>query len=377
MSALTIFLGIICLGFLVFFHELGHFSAAHLCGVTVEAFSVGMGPVLLHHRHGATDYRISLIPLGGYCAMKGEHDYQDALEKELPEIQGAPDSFYGVHPLKRLLIAFSGPLFNIIFGFIAFFIVALMGYPYLSAGTTVSMADELYEGMSSPAHVAGMQTGDRIIAVDGVPVDDFDAIVEAVAVHADEDITITVKRDGIEKSFTFRTELDKETGAGRVGIVAQMDSVVERHYGPFPFFPAIAEGARQTVRFIALTFKSIAVLFKGVDVTKAVSGPARITTMLGSTVQEGFAAGTHIGIVSTLQFLALISISLFITNMLPVPVLDGGLILFAAIEWIARRKMPPKLLYYIQFVGIAIIAALFVLAIAGDLRYFFFQGGTE
>ncbi|HBG66942.1 MAG TPA: peptidase [Treponema sp.] len=370
---MTILLGVLCLGFLVFFHELGHFSAARLFGVTVEAFSVGMGPVLLHRTVGKTDYRLSLIPLGGYCAMKGEHDYQDALEKELPEIQGEADSFYGVHPLKRLLIAFAGPFFNIVFGFILFFVVALMGYTYQSAGTTVSMADELYEDMSSPAHRAGMQTGDRIIAVNGLAVDDFDAIVGAVSVHADEDITITVERDGVEKSFTVRTELDKETGAGKVGIVANMDSVVERNYGPYSFFPALAEGGRQTVRFISLTFKSIALLFKGVDVTNAVVGPARMTTMVGSTVQEGFSAGAHIGIVSTFQLLALISISLFITNMLPVPVLDGGLILFACVEWVARRKMPPKLLYYIQLAGIVIITALFVLAVAGDLRYFFFK----
>ena len=367
---MTIILGIIGLGFLVFFHELGHFTAARLFGVKVTAFSIGMGPVLLHTEKGGTDYRLSLIPLGGYCSMKGENDFQKAMEENRTQIDGEKDSFYGVHPFKRLLIAFAGPFFNILFGFIAFYIVALMGYSYYSAGTKVTMADELYEDMASPAHEAGMMSGDTITAIDGKAMNDFSDLSGYITTHPDEDIRITVDRNGEILEITARTLLDKETGAGKLGIVAAADSVTERYYGPYNPVAAIPEGARQCGSLIALTFKSIGILFKGVDVTKAVSGPVRITTMLGDTVKEGFAAGVQVGIISTLQFLAFISVSLFITNLLPVPILDGGLILFALIEIVARRKMHPKLLYYIQFVGIAFIALLMVLAITGDVRYF-------
>lgn len=367
---MTVIIGIIGLGFLVFFHELGHFLAARLFGVKVLAFSVGMGPVLLHKEVRGTDYRLSLIPLGGYCSMKGENDFKKSIEENRNEIAGDPDSFYGVHPLKRFLIAFAGPFFNLLFGFLAFYTIALIGYSYYSAGTQVSMADEIYEGMASPAHEAGMQSGDTIKAIGGKEMADFSDIASYVSTHPDEDIRITVDRKGEILEITAHTLLDKETGAGKLGIVSSADSVIERHYGPYNPIGAVAEGARQCGSLVSLSFKSIGILFKGVDVTKAVSGPARITTMLGDTVKEGFSEGAKVGIVSTLQILALISVSLFITNLLPVPILDGGLILFALIEIVARRKMHPKLLYYIQYVGIAFIALLMVLALAGDVRYF-------
>ncbi|MCR5761878.1 MAG: site-2 protease family protein, partial [Treponema sp.] len=311
---MSIILGILGLGFLIFFHELGHFLAARLFGVKVEAFSVGMGPVLLHHTINDTDYRLSLIPLGGYCSMKGEHDYQNAIEKKLTSIQGEKDSFYGVHPSKRLLIAFAGPFFNFIFGFIAFTIIALMGYTYYTAGTTVSMADEVYEGMISPAHEAGMKTGDDISFIDDIQMHDFSEIAEYIATHPDKDITITVKReDGFHK-INLHTLLDTETGSGKIGIVSSPDSILEKHYGPFGFFESIREGFLECIKLGKLTFKGIGLLFKGVKITSAVSGPVRITTMLGDTVKQGFAENIHIGIISTLQLLAIISLSLFITN---------------------------------------------------------------
>ena len=367
---MTIVYGILGLGFLVFFHELGHFLAARLCGVKVESFSIGMGPVILHHRWGETDYRISLIPLGGYCGMKGEKDYQEALEKNLKEIKGDKDSFYGTHPFKRLLIAFAGPFNNLFFAFIAFSIIAMIGYTYYSAGTKVDMADEVYPGTASPAHEAGLESGDTITRINGKIMNDFTNISEIVTLNPDKDIEITVLRDEKEYTYTVHSLLDKSTGAGKIGIVGDTSSVASREYEARSFFPAIREGAVQTFSMTRATFKSIGILFKGVDLNNAVSGPARITTMLGDTVKQGFADSFKIGIVSTLQLLSFISISLFITNLLPVPILDGGLILFALIEIITHKKINPKVLYYIQFIGIAFIAAMLVLAVSGDLHYF-------
>jgi regulator of sigma E protease len=371
---MTIVYGILGLGFLVFFHELGHFLAARLFGVKVEAFSIGMGPVLLHRGFRGTDYRISLIPLGGYCAMKGENDWRTALEENKNVIEGDKDSFYGIHPLKRLLIAFAGPFFNFVFACIAFFVIALIGYKYYDAGTTVKMADDVYEGVASPAHEAGMLSGDTITAIDGNKVEYFTEISEYIAMNADKDIKISFIRNGESLEITVHTVLDKNTGAGKLGIVSpEFDK--ERHYGPYPFFAAVGQGFYKASNMLFVTVKSIGVLFSGVKITSAVAGPARITTMLGGAVKEGFKAGLGIGVVSTFEFLALISISLFITNLLPIPILDGGLILFAFIECVFRRKMHPKVLYYIQFIGIAFIALLLVIAIASDFRYFIGKEG--
>ena len=369
---MTIVYGILGLGFLVFFHELGHFTAAHIFGVTVESFSIGMGPVLLHHTWGKTDYRLSLVPLGGYCGMKGEKDYQKALETNSKTIVADPDSFYGVHPAKRMLIGFAGPFFNLLFAFIAFFVIACMGYTYYSAGTTVSMTSDIpeYSTFPSPAKDAGMMSGDTIISIDGKQMLDFSDVVTYIGTNPDKDVSIVVERNGVQKTFTVHTGFDKDSGSGKLGVVSDPNSVAARSYPARSFFPALAEGARQTGSMVALTFKSIGILFKGVNLTKTVSGPARITTMLGDTVKEGFSAGIHEGIVSTLEFLALLSVSLFIMNLLPIPILDGGLILFSFIEFIFHRRISPKVLYYIQFIGIAFLGALLVLALIGDIQYF-------
>ena len=130
---MTIIYGLIGLGFIVFIHELGHFITAKICGVTVESFSIGMGPILLHKTIKGTDYRLSLIPLGGYCGMKGQKDFQVALDEKLESITGDKDSFYGIHPLKRVIIAFSGPFFNFIFAAIAFMIISMIGYSYYTS----------------------------------------------------------------------------------------------------------------------------------------------------------------------------------------------------------------------------------------------------
>ena len=146
----------------------------------------------------------------------------------------------------------------------------------------------------------------------------------------------------------------------------------DRYHTPtYGFFGSIKQGFLETIETIGLTFKSIGLLFKGVDFTSAVSGPIRITQMIGETAVSGFSASFSTGIVTVLNFLALISISLFIMNLLPIPILDGGLILFALIETISRRKIHPKILYYVQFIGLAFIAVLFCIALFSDFRYLF------
>lgn len=366
---MTVVIGILGLGFLVFFHELGHFIAARLFGVKVEAFSIGMGPVLVHKTFRYTDYRISLVPLGGYCSMKGEQEFREALDKNLKSIESSEDSFYGIHPLKRLVIAFAGPFFNMLFGILAFTIIAMIGYSYYSAGTKVSMADDIYPEMTSAAHRAEMQSGDTILSINGTSVNDFSEIAMLVSTHPDEDLEISFDRDGTIMTTIVHSELDKETGSGKIGIVSDKDSVVERRHEGKSFIPAVKEGVLQTFNVVVITIKSIRILFKGINVSNAVSGPVRITSMLGQTVKQGFEAGFKSGIISTLEFLSLISISLFLTNLLPIPVLDGGLILFAFIQSVAGKKPSPKLLYYIQLAGVGIIALLMMVALFGDILF--------
>lgn len=361
-------LGIVGLGFLVFFHELGHFIAARIAGVKVDAFSIGMGPILFHYKFRETDYRISLIPLGGYCSMKGEQEFRKSIDNV--HFEESKDSFYGVHPFKRFFIAFAGPLFNYIFGFFAFFLIAIIGYTYFTAGTKVSMADEIYPELHSAAHEAGLETGDVIISINQNKVSDWTEISSIIASHPNEDLVIVINRNETLLEFIVHSDLDKKTGAGKIGIVSDKDSVVQKEHKSKNIKEAIKEGFFESGKIISMTIKSIKILFMDVELQNVVSGPARITTMLGDTIQSGFSLGIRTGIVSTLEFLAIISISLFMTNLLPVPILDGGLILFAMFECLTGKKLSTKILRILQSIGIGIVLILMIFAFLGDILFF-------
>jgi len=450
---LNIIWGILCLGFIVFVHELGHFIAARLCGVKVESFSIGMGPVLLHKTIKETDYRISLLPFGGYCGMKGEQAFQKAIEEKLSYIPKEENSFYGVHPLKRAFIAFMGPGMNVLFSVLAFTIIAMTGYTYYSADNRIILANEVSITEKSVAYEAGIKTGDRIVSINDKDIKLFSDISSIVGTNPNETLKVTVIRNNEKLIFDIIPIMDTSTGIGKIGVMNWIDPIIHSvepnspaeiagiisgdkilsindyniqntadiqkilnnflaNKQTFPiliertdingnistieleinlegndsmgilfsvpqhqaerksFFPAIIEGFKETGELISLTFKSIGLLFKGVKFTDAVSGPARITVMLGDTVEQGFSQGFIAGLVSTLNFLALINISLFIMNLLPIPILDGGLILFALIETVIRRQVHPKVIYYTQFIGIAFILLLLGIAIFSDAKFF-------
>lgn len=442
---MTILYGLLALGIIVFVHELGHFFAAKICGVTVESFSIGMGPVLFHKTINKTDWRISLIPLGGYCGMKGQEDLQLTKDGEDNRQNTEKDSFYGVSSLKRIFIAFCGPFFNILFASFSFMIISMIGFTNYSNESKIILADELYPEIHSPAKDAGLKTGDKIIKINDKEINYFFDITQNVSIHPDEILKITVERENKIMVFDVNTDMDKSTGAGKIGVVNWISPLVKeivdtsniystplqkgdyithidgikvnntvdiqkainnksqiivdflRNQKPYStviyidetnannlgiifnydeiktpglnIFKAFVKGWQETLNMIGLTFKSLGLLFKGVDLTEAVSGPLRITVMLGDTAKAGFSEGFSVGIVSILNFLSLISVSLFIMNLLPIPILDGGLILFAFIETIIKRPISAKVQYYVQFIGIAFIAFLFIFAMFGDIKY--------
>ena len=366
--------GYLCLFFLIVFHEFGHYFAARIFGVKVEAFSVGFGPVLFHKKFKGTDWRLSLIPLGGYCGMKGENDFQKAIENNLDFVDGEKDSLYGVHPIKRALIGFAGPFFNFIFAVLVLGIINFIGYDYSAYSNKILIEPEKYENNYSVAAEAGIQSGDIILEINETSIEDFSAIVRIVSIHPDEDLKVKVLRDGEILEFTVHTLLDKASGTGKIGISADTSNIIKKHTEKYNVFEALGHGFLDTFERIYLTFKSLKLLFKGIDLKNAVSGPLRVTDMLGTTVKEGFSEGFKTGFLSTLDLMALISISLFIMNLLPIPTLDGGLILIALIEAIFRKKVKPKIQYYIQFIGLGLILILFVLGMIGDISYFIGRG---
>ena len=457
---MTVIYGLLGLSVIIFIHELGHFFVARFFGVHVESFSIGMGPVLLHKTVKGTDYRLSLVPFGGYCGMKGEKDFQTAMENKLDRIPAEKDSFYGVHPLKRIAIAFAGPFANVILAVAALSVVAMIGYDYYTSPNKIILASEFYPDSPLSAAEAGLQTGDRIRAINGKRIEYFSDIVEAVSLSARKTLHIEADRNGTAMTFTLVPELDKSTGAGKIGVLNWLDPVIESaaenspafnaglqngdciieadgkavrntvdlyeilknlheadisvergsrvfqahlslasqdgqsaqksaerensgnenlvsgiswqaikvHTKTYPFFSALLQGAKETFKMVSVTAQSIALLFKGIDLKQAVSGPIGITVLLGETAKEGFSAGFSVGVVTVCNFLAVISISLFLMNLLPVPVLDGGLILVAFIELVRRKSIKPKTLYAIQIAGICFIVLIFLLGMFADIN---------
>jgi len=363
-------LGLLCLIFLIIFHEFGHFIAAKIFGVKVESFSVGFGPVLFHKKIHGTDFRFSLFPLGGYCGMKGEKDFQKALENNLTEISADSDSLYGIHPLKRALVGFFGPFYNFIFAIIAFSLIAMIGYKYYTYSNKILIQTEKNQEIHSNAAEAGIISGDIIKKINNSKIEDFSDLIQEISTKPNEELSIEVERNGKILTFLVHSEFDKASGSGKIGISADTSMILEKETKRLSLFPALLQGTKEACNAVYVTIKSIKVLFMGVDVKNAVSGPARVTDMLGTSITQGFKAGFRQGIVSTLSLMAIISISLFIMNLLPIPVLDGGLILIAVIEFITRHKIRPKIQYYIQFFGFLIIITIFIIGLTGDINYF-------
>ncbi len=195
-----------------------------------------------------------------------------------------------------------------------------------------------------------------VTAVDGVPVAhylQFSALLE----KKPEQTVVSVNRGGIALTYTL-VLLYGADGTVGTGIEWKTVQVSVKGTG---FAKSIANGVAETGKIMALTVKSIGLLFRGVDLTEAVSGPVRITMMLGEVAGNGISG--------LAEFLSIICVSLFIMNLLPVPILDGGLILFSLVEWTSRKQIRPKTLYYVQFIGVGFIMLIFLFSLFGDIRF--------
>ncbi len=456
---LTILAGLIGLSIVVIFHELGHFFAARSVGVEVEAFSIGWGPKLVGKKWGKTEWRISALPLGGFCKMKGEDDFKKALDLKLDTIPGSSDSFYGASPWKRIIILFSGPLMNVVFAIIMFSFVSLVGITIITAPNRIVLASEFNKtteahASSNPADLAGLQSGDIILALDGKTVRDYSDIQELIGFNPGKTMDIEILRDGKKIATTITPMLDKNSGQGLIGIYAWVDPVIEkiesgtsaeiagllpgdkvlsvngqsvrntidimkileskpevielnversaqritkklvvvysdanslnlgiqfksfvRHDKAAGVGDAFINGVSEFSKTFSLTIRGIGLLFSGVNVLKAISGPARLTYIIGNAATESIKQSGLAGIVPILNFLAFLSVGLFIMNLLPIPALDGGQILLSLSEMIKGKPISTKSIYRFQTIGMVMILALFLFATFSDVLFFIFRAG--
>ena len=449
---IKILIGLLVLSVMVFIHEAGHFVVAKLCGVVVESFSIGWGPVILKKKIGETEYRLSLIPIGGYCGMKGENAFRTAIEENLKHIPKEEGGLYNASPFRRILIAFAGPFANYASAVLCFAIISGMGSISYAPPNTIAPVHFYEKDAKTPAKDAGLQLGDKVTEIDGKKIETFADIMQTVAVSADVPLTLKIEREGKIIEVKITPNMNKNTGAGIIGVYPfiplkiahisqggvaetaklQVGDLITKIDGKdvsntielqkalkevfdtdmseldmsfirngkveearlhivrigdtsidlglsFASVKKVVEGKGvlgslkagfvQTHEMMKLTVRSFSILFKGVNLRNAVSGPLRITHMIGDVAQEGFKVNATEGWRSLLYFVSIISISLFIMNLLPIPVLDGGLILLSLIEMIARREIPAKITYRVQFIGFVFIAVLFVLALVADVSF--------
>lgn len=339
---------IVVLGVLVFFHELGHYLAARWRGVVVEAFSVGFGPALASwtDRHG-TVWKISALPLGGYVKMQGWAD----LGGETPEA-AAPGSFRSKPLGSRAIIVAAGPIANMVLAFLLFVVI------FMGAGTPVVQPVVSQLVPHSPAAAAGLRPGDRITAINGMPVKSFLDIQREVLDRPGTLMAINYLHHGKPEvaQLTSATRVVDGRKLGELGIVGA--DVTYRRLSPPR---AAAAAGRETYKVAAATLEGLWKLVSAHQGARNLGGPLRIAQLSGKAAT--------LGIADFLSFIALLSINLGLVNLVPIPILDGGHLLFYLAEALYGRPLPKRAQEIGLQIGAAFLAFMIVFVTWNDLGH--------
>lgn len=434
---MTLVAFLIMLGVLITIHELGHFLFARLFGVKVESFSIGFGPPIFKWKGKETEYQIALIPLGGYVKMYGEDSMTEPIQGNIDKSAFSdPRSFHSKPNWQKMLIAFAGPLFNIVLAIILFIAVYIMGVKepaYLSQPVVVGYVEKnsiaekvgiqpfdkivkvngkevrnwkeftieigmkagknvdieilrngsiqkisviLPEDMTkqsfgispvlpakvgkvlenSPAAKAGLKEGDIIVGVNGRPINTWFEFADFMAsLKEKQSVNLLVKRDNKIFSIMLEPQYNEELKKYTIGIAPKFETVTIQ-YSPIE---AVGKALEKTKDLTVAIYNVVAGLITGEVSFKTLGGPISIAKFSGEALETG---------VSTFLFaMAFISLQLGYLNLLPIPVLDGGLILILLIETIIRRPLPDKAKEYLAYFGFALLGTLMIYVIFNDI----------
>lgn len=341
-------ISLLILSFLIFFHELGHFLAARLFGVRVERFSIGFGKVVLSKTVAGTEYALSAIPLGGYVKMKGQDDTDPT------KISLDPDSYNVKPPWQRIVILLAGPFFNFILAYFLYFAIALIGANALKP--TVGSVQP-----GSPAEQAGLKKGDTIVAIDDEPVKVWDDLSKKIS-SSHGPIDMVIERNGIlvplsvmPRVLEAKNIFGESVKRRMVGIGPSGDVTVVR-YG---FGDAFGFAWHKTLEAAKLIVLSVQKLIEGVVPAKEMGGVIAIVQVTAEASQHG--------IVALFALTALISVNLGVLNLLPIPALDGGHIIFTLYEMIFRRPLNEEIMYRLTLGGWVLLLSLMAFTIYNDI----------
>lgn len=344
--------GLFGIGFLIGFHELGHFLFCKLFKISTPSFSIGFGPRIFQKKIGETTFALSAIPLGGYVEIAGAAEMGQGEQKEAKRTDHY--SFAQKPYWQKMLVMGGGILFNLIFAYFAFALVFMLGLPKSEIMYPINakpIIEQVAQG--SAAETYELRPGDEIIAVNHTPIDgSVSKLIDLIKPHAKEQVTLTIKRNGTTQDLPIT--LDEKTTLGEKSGSLGVTFTITETVG-LPFLESLKKGFCYTNTIIANTFAAFKHIFSKRDVSQ-MAGPV----MLISATAKGAGKGLRIFLI----FLAIISINLAILNLLPLPILDGGQALFYTIEAIIGKPMPIRIKEYIH-----LGSWLFILALTLYLSY--------
>ena len=341
-----IIFAILIFSFIVFFHELGHFTLAKLNGIDVHEFAIGMGPTLFSKEYKGTVYAVNLLPIGGFCAM-GEDD----------EETESPGNFNKKSVWARISVIAAGPIFNFIMAFVlAVILTAMVGYDK----PVISSVEEGYS-----AAEAGIQEGDTIVRMGGKKINIFREITYYNQFHQGETVKVTYLHDGEKHTATLVPKMDDELGYYRIGISGGGNTKANA-------WTSVRYGVYEVKFWVCTTFESLKQLVTGKVGVKQISGQVGIVNMVDTTYNESKSYGVFIVIAQFLNIGILLSANLGVMNLLPLPALDGGRLVFLLIEAIRRKRIPPEKEGYVHLAGMALLMILMVVVMYNDIARIFF-----
>jgi regulator of sigma E protease len=356
----TILSFIIVLGILIFVHELGHFLMAKLCNVKVLKFSLGFGPKVIGHQHGETEYLVSAFPLGGYVKMCGENIEEEVTNEDIPR------SFAHKSVWQRFLIVLAGPVFNILFAVFLFFLVfSIAGLPVPEAGTEIGSITS-----DSPAERAGLKPGDIILTINGEETKEWIDVSRMIRESAGEPVEMTVFRDDTEVQLSGQPEIQEVKNIfGEVVEERYMMGISRSNkvtYEKAGIIDAFFAGMSQTWMYIYLTVMGIVKIIQQVIPASELGGPILIAQMAGQQMEAGW--------INLFFFMGLVSVNLGILNLFPIPILDGGHLVFFSIEAIRRKPLEKRTMEKFQQFGLLLLASLMVFVFYNDIVRIFTKG---
>ncbi|WP_428378129.1 RIP metalloprotease RseP [Lichenicoccus sp.] len=345
------------LGILVFIHEFGHYLAARWCGVHVEVFSIGFGrPLLRWHDRVGTEWRLCLLPIGGYVRPHGfEGPGEASAEAQAKWLPGR--TFHDKHVFSRAIVIMAGPVFNFLLAIVLFAgLFAAVGRP--STAPLASMPPVIGEVVAGgAARAAGLVAGDRIERVGATPTGSIVDVQRLVSAAPGQHLVLVVRRGAGEVTVPVVVGGGEKTGSGVIGVMFTAPPAK-----PLPLGRAIVAGVEETWSVSVQTLDGIWQMLTGRQSTAGLGGPLRIAQLSGQVAE--------LGVASMVSFIALLSINLGLINLFPIPVLDGGRLVFYAIEAIRGRPVPRPVQEFSFRAGFALIACLFLFVTFNDLSHF-------